>query len=222
MHFRTRSLVLALGLLTSAARAAPTITVDTTKAPDLAELGAKVKVVAETWYPKIIEALPGKDFVPPDQVTIVFDPDFDGVAATGGDHVICSVKYFSEHPDDLGAFVHELVHVVQHYTNGDRPGWLVEGIADNFRFFHYEPESERPHPNPAEATYHDSYRTSAHFLDWAQRTYDPQLVVKLNEACRTATYSDELWKTYTGKTLEQLGDEWKASLPRPTTKPVAK
>ena len=73
-----------------------------------------------------------------------------------------------------------MTHVVQAY----QPGWLTEGIADYIRWFKYEPENKRPHPNPDKAKYSDSYRTSAAFLNWATETFDKDLVVKINAACR--------------------------------------
>jgi hypothetical protein len=159
--------------------------------------------------------LPSEGFVAPDQVTITFKKDYNGVAAAGGTRITCSVKYYKDHPDDLGSIVHELTHVVQRYPRrGTRPGWLVEGIADYIRFYNYEPVKARPNPNPARAKHTDSYRTTAHFLNWAQEKYDKQLVVKLNTDCREARYSEDLWKQYTGKTLEELGAEWKESLPK--------
>ncbi len=177
--------------------------------------GDKVKALATDWYPRIIEILPGEGFVPPTKVTITFKTDYKGVAAAGGDQVTCSAKWFTEHPEDLGAIVHELTHVVQHYTRGPRPGWLVEGIADYVRFFRYEPVSARPHPKANRAHYTDSYRTTAHFLNWAQEAYDKDLVVKLNTACRHGKYTEELWKEYTGKPLADLEAEWKVALAEP-------
>ena len=197
---------------TQAATQPAVITIDTSDAPELAAFGERVKLVADEWYPKIVAALPSDGFVPASKISITFRKDYDGVAYAAGDRIVASAKFFQQHPDDLGAFVHELVHVVQNYKGGKRPGWLTEGIADYIRFYPYEPENKRPRPDPAKAKYDDSYRTSAAFLDWAQRTYDPRLVVKLNEACRTGKYSPELWQQYTGKTLEQLGEAWKASL----------
>ena len=41
-----------------------------------------------------------------------------------------------------------------------------------------------------------------------------RLVAKLNEAMRRGTYREDLWKQRTGKTVRQLADEWKRSLPR--------
>ncbi len=193
------------------------ITVDISDAPELKDFADKVQIVADKWYPIIVEKLPSEGFVAPTQVSIVFKKDYKGVAAAAGKNVVASVKYFTDHQDDLGAFVHELTHVVQHYTRGDRPGWLVEGIADYIRFYSYEPVKNRPHPNPDRSNYTDSYRTTAAFLDWVSTTYDKDLVVKLNTACRQAKYSEQLWKDYTGKTLDELNTGWKESLRHPET-----
>lgn len=191
---------------------APGITVDTSGAPEMKAYGERVKKLAEEWYPLITAKLPSNGFVPPARVTIAFRKDYEGVAEAAGNRVVCSAKWFTDHPDDLGAIVHELVHVVQQYGRGDRPGWLVEGIADYIRFYHYEPPENRLRPDPDRSKYSDSYRTSAAFLHWAQETYDKDLVVKLNAACRRAEYGDDLWERYTKKSLEELGREWRDSL----------
>jgi hypothetical protein len=188
------------------------IKTDTSDVPEMEEYAKKVQKVAEEWYPKLIPMLPSDGFKPPQTVTIVFRKDARAIAAAGGSRITAQQKWFTEHPEDLGAFVHELVHIVQQYPRGNKPGWLVEGIADYVRFFRYEPENARPKPNPTRAKHTDSYRTTGHFLNWAQEKYDKDLVVKLNAACRQAKYKEELWKEYTGKTLEELGAEWKESL----------
>ena len=194
------------------------IVVDTDQAPEMKDFGERVRVVAQRWYPIIAADLPGDGFRPPARVTIVFK-HMDGIAYTTGPTITCAAKWFTDHPDDVGAVVHELVHVVQGYTIGHRPGWLVEGIADYIRWFKYEPASARPHPNPAHAKYSDSYRTTAAFLDWAVPKYDADLVRKLNDACRGGHYRDELWKQYTGKTADELGQEWIESLRAAQRKP---
>ena len=40
------------------------------------------------------------------------------------------------------------------------------------------------------------------------------IVRKLNAAMRDGDYRDELWKLYTKKSVQELGDEWKAALKR--------
>jgi hypothetical protein len=39
--------------------------------------------------------------------------------------------------------------------------------------------------------------------------YDKEIVRKLNVAAREGKYREELWKEWTGKTVQELGDEWK-------------
>lgn len=92
------------------------------------------------------------------------------------------------------------------------PGYLVEGLADWIRWFNFEPENLRPHPNPERAKYTDSYRTTAHFLNYVVQKYDKDLIRKLNALMREGKYDDAWWKQDTGKTLEELGAEWKVSL----------
>lgn len=197
-------------------------TVDTSEAPELKEWAeTKLAPVCQEWYPKIVKMLPSEGYEAPKKFTIAFPKGMRGVAATGGTRVVCAPDWFSKNLEGeaKGAVVHELVHVVQQYGGrrgqGNRnPGWLVEGLADWIRWFDYEPEKLRPHPNPQRANYNDSYRTTGHFLDYAIRTYDKDhdLIRKLNAAMREGKYDEDLWKQWTGKTLEELGAEWKQTL----------
>jgi hypothetical protein len=67
--------------------------------------------------------------------------------------ITISGKWITEHPDDLGMVIHELVHVVQGYPNSrHKAGWLVEGIADYIRWWRYEPEAPRPRIDPAKSS----------------------------------------------------------------------
>lgn len=188
------------------------IRVDTSDTPALEDYGKKVQELAEEWYPRIAKAFPSEGYSAPESVTITFRKDYRGVAAASGNRIVCAEKWFTEHPEDLGAIIHELVHVVQRYRRGQHPGWLVEGIADHYRFFIYEPEDQRPRPRGDRARYDASYRVSAAFLEWAREQHDPKLVVKLNAACREGRYTPEIWKELTGQDLSALGEAWKASL----------
>src|SRR6185295_19698922 len=92
------------------------------------------------------------------------------------------------------------------------PGWLIEGIPDYIRWYLYEPQTkgaEITARNLARAKYDASYRVTGNFLNWVSEKYDTNIVVKLNAAGRAGKYSDEVWKTSTGKTAQELGDEWK-------------
>ena len=184
------------------ARPAVKVVVDTSEVPEVAEWGKKAKSLVETWYPKVSELLKSDGFTPPNEVKIVFKKDMKGVAYASGKTIAISANWIKAHPDDLGMVVHEMTHVIQSYRRGG-PSWLVEGIADYVRFLHYEPKT-RIQIDTKKASYRDSYRTSAKFLGWVEKTHDKDLVRKLNEALRKGKYKDELFETYTKKTLDQL------------------
>jgi hypothetical protein len=197
------------------------IAIDTSQVPELSDWAdEKLRPVLEEWYPKIVAELPSDGYVAPVKFSVTFQKDGKGVAYTAGTRVVCAADWFKKNLESeaVGAIVHELVHVAQQYRGRGNPaatrnpGWLVEGVADYIRWFQYEPESKRPHPNPARAKYTDSYRTTASFLSFVTNQYDDEIVPELNAAMREGKYTEGLWKEYTGKTAEELAEEWKETL----------
>jgi hypothetical protein len=220
------------------------ITIDTSAAPDLKEwVETKLGPTLAEWYPKICEMLPSDGYTPPKSFSVVLRPE-RGVAATGGTRVSANSDWLKRelNREAVGAIVHEEVHVVQQYGYGGarrraattqpagaparrpttrpvgNPGWLVEGVADYIRWWYYEPDSPRRYPNPKgrNTRYDGSYTITANFLHWVAGKYDKDIVKQMNAAMRERRYSPDLWREYTGKTLEELGTEWKASLTPPT------
>jgi hypothetical protein len=169
--------------------------------------------------------LPSEGFEAATNVTFRFRTDLGGTpAATGGARVSLNAGWFRRELDReaLGSVVHEMVHVVQSYGRARRmnpnatrtPGWLVEGIADYIRWFLYEPQTqgaEITSRNLGRARYDASYRITGNFLNWVTQTYDRDIVKKLNAAAREGKYSEQLWKDATGKTVQELGEQWKAA-----------
>jgi hypothetical protein len=188
-------------------------TVDVTDAREMKDWIEKVAHICERQYQMICEELRSEGFKPRQQVTMTLKKDYKGVAYTSGGTITGAVRYFKAHPEDLGAMVHETVHVVQNYRGGDRPGWLVEGIADYIRFFKYEP-GKIGRMNPDRVRYDGSYRQSAAFLAYVTKRYNKELVRKINALLREGKYKEEVFKELTGKTVQELGEEWKASLHR--------
>jgi hypothetical protein len=188
--------------------------VDVSDAPEMQEWADKCARICERTYPMINEELPSEGFRPAHLVKMTLKKDYRGVAATGGTRITGAVAWFKRHPDDVGAMVHETVHVVQAYRYGRggnrNPGWLVEGIADYIRFFKYEPG--KAGPVKADKHYDGSYRVTATFLNYVSEKYDKELVRKLNAAMRQGKYSEDHFKASTGKTLQELDDEWRATL----------
>ena len=192
---------------------APQVSVDVSEAPDLKEWGDKAKAIVEKWHPVISALLKSDGFNPPSEVKIVFKKDHKGVAYTVGNTIIIAGKWVHKHPDDYGMVVHELTHVIQSYRDTPRDaGWVVEGIADYVRFFKYEPDADLGPVNTGKAGYRDGYRTAAKFLDWVGKTHDKDMVAKLNQALRDSEYKESVFKTATGKSLDELWDEFVDSL----------
>ena len=202
------------------------ITIDSSEAPDLCGwVETKLRPVVKEWYPKLVELLPSEGYEAPGKVTITLDKDAKGVAYAAGNRITCAVDWFRKNLDGeaVGAVVHEMAHVVQNYGWGRRntpegerkrtPGWIVEGIPDYIRWFLYEPETkgaEITERNLSRAKYDANYRISGNFINWVVEKYDKEIVRKINAAARAAKYSDDLWKEFTGKTIEELGAEWKS------------
>jgi hypothetical protein len=199
--------------------------IDSTKAPNLTEWSEKELLpVIEEWYPKLVEMLPSDGYRAPDQVTFEYRDDMGGTPAyAAGNKISMSAPWYAGQlkNEAKGCTVHEMGHVVQNYwrarqTNRnpkDTPGWIVEGICDYIRWFLYEPQSNGARVRDVNrAKYDASYRTTANFLDWVAKEKDKDLLKKLNAVAREGKYEEKLWKDWTGKTVQELGDEWKKAV----------
>ena len=186
-------------------------TLDVSDAPEMRPWGENVVRVCEKEYPAICDYLASDGFRPLTQIRLTLKSDYKGVAYASGNRIVGSVKFFTDHPTDIGAMVHETVHCVQQYRARNNPGWLVEGVADYYRFWKYEP-GKAGRVNPARAKYDDSYRTTAAFLAYVTDKHDPKLVPQLNALMRAGKYDEGIWKKLTGKTADELNRDWKKSL----------
>ncbi len=188
----------------------PKVEFDKTQLDKLARFTRESERLAKDKYTSIADVL-GISKEGLTDVKIIIDFNYDGVAATSGKVIRVSAKYAAGHPDDTGCVYHELCHAAQAYPRYD-PVWLVEGIADYARWFVYEPESKRPVVKKSKANARASYRTTGAFLDWVLRTKDKEIVHQMNKALHDDVYKEELWKEYTGSTLDELAEQWKATL----------
>lgn len=200
-------------------------TIDTAAAPELNDWSEReLKPVIQAWYPKIVDMLPSDNFEAAKRVHFQFLPadKMRGIPAWAQNATVSmNAGWFRGElkREALGAVVHEMVHVVQDYKRAGRgnratPGWIVEGIPDYVRWFLYEPTSNGAalSKSALSGAKHDaSYRTTANFIDWVIRTYDRHgdLLVRLNSAARAGKYTTDIWHELTGKTEEELANEWR-------------
>lgn len=171
------------------------------------EWGKRAQTMCEEWFPVLCAHLATEEWKPPQKIRIVMKRELRVPGYTSGGTISVSGKWITEHPDDFGLVIHELVHVIQNYPPR-QPGWLVEGVADYMRYWKYEPEMPRRRIDFKTAKYTDAYYTSAAFLAWTAHTYDRALLRRLDAALRKGEYRDELFETITGKPLDQLWEEF--------------
>lgn len=167
------------------------------------------------WWPVVVRMLSTQDFKTPDQFVLHFKPELKVPAYRTPEGLFISIAWITKRPDDFGMVIHEMTHAIQDYRRTPRDaGWLVEGIADYIRYYHYEPESPRHRFNPEKASYRDAYGTTAAFLAWAMHKYDRRLVRELDAALRRADYNDALFEKLTGKPVDALWQEFIATVKR--------
>lgn len=184
----------------------PTLSVDYSRAPDLAQwVTASVAPAIKQWYPVIGDALAAPDYADGCAIRIALDPNYTErvaltVAATG--LITVNASYFRNNQRDIGAMIHEAAHVIQNYPPG-APYWIVEGIADWVRYYMYKDRNVGM--PPPSAYYTDGYATAAYFLEWVRANYDPALIRKINTAAHRGAYSDAIiLQAAGGQTLDQL------------------
>jgi len=148
------------------------------------------------------------------KVTIAVDTAYKGVAATSNARVVISSMWMQKHPEDIDVVTHEVMHIVQDYGQSTGPGWLTEGIADYARYkfgvdnatAKWALTGYKPGQN-----YTQSYRTTAGFLNWVEKSKHAGTVKVLDSKMREHTYTPEIWKAQTGETLDELWTDYTKS-----------
>jgi RNA polymerase sigma factor (sigma-70 family) len=181
--------------------------------PEMQEWAEEVARTCEQAYPLINEELKSDGFKPPHLVRMALKSNSRHKAMASQGHITGSINYFKENPDDVGALVFVTAAVVQSYHQRNNPRWLVEGVADYVRYFKYEP-GKLGRLSPDQARYDGGYAVTAAFLAYLTRKYDRDIVRKLNQVMRDGEYNEAVFKKLTGKTVEELDKEWRASLRR--------
>lgn len=193
---------------------APSIDLDVSDVadlPDVVRWAEESKSLCEKWFPIVCRFLATDEWTSPKEIKLIFKRELKVPAFASGSTIQISAKWIQEHSDDFGCVIHELTHVIQAYPNSrNKPGWLVEGIADYIRFWKYEPEVPRPRIDREKASYRDSYRTTAAFLAWISWKYDKRIVPRLDSALRQGKYSDAIFGDVTGRSLDALWEEFVA------------
>ncbi|MBC3540035.1 basic secretory protein-like protein [Rufibacter sediminis] len=148
------------------------------------------------------------------KVTFIIDPAYQGVAAASDGIIRYSPLWMLQHPGDIDVVTHEVFHLVQAYPNEAGPGWLTEGITDYVRYkFGVDNAGGGWSLTPFNPQHHytNSYRITGRFLAWLEKNNNPKIVDSLDAALRKNTYTPELWVKLTGKTVDELWQQYAAN-----------
>jgi len=160
-----------------------------------------------TVYPQMVERFNKHSLT---RVGFFIDTAYRAVAETGDGTSRFNPKWMKRNPQDIDVVTHEVMHIVQDYK-GDGPGWLTEGIADYVRYVYgVNNKGARwflPDYRPGQS-YKDAYRVTARFLLWVEKNKYKKIVDDLDNAMRDGTYTPELWVKLTGKTVDDLWNEY--------------
>jgi hypothetical protein len=160
-------------------------------------------------YPQLV-----KDFNPEATrvVKVKIDTAYDGVAYASRGQIVISSHWLAKNPGDIDVLTHELMHIVQAYPGRSGPGWLVEGIADYVRYKYGIAHEAAGWQLPAlkeDHHYTSSYRVTARFIAWVEETQSPGIVKLLDQALRNRQYKVQIWEEQTGKSLDDLWQDYK-------------
>lgn len=179
------------------------------KSPDFdKQLKQQLINVFFTNYPKEAKLYNKKTI---NKVVFVIDPAYEGVAATAHGVVRFNPAWFKKNPKDIDVVTHEVMHLVQAYPGGAGPGWITEGIADYVRFtlgLDNEGACWKLPDFEEKQSYENAYRVTARFFYWIELHVKKGLVKKLDKAMRNKTYTADFWKMNTGKSVDELWDEY--------------
>lgn len=143
------------------------------------------------------------------EVIVTIDPDYDGVAETSGNKVRISPHWLKAHPEDIDVVTHEAMHIVQNYTH-PVPGWLTEGIADYARYTYGINNHNGNWLLPdfsSSQHYTNAYRVTARFFVWLEKEH-PGIIDSLDKAARRGKYTYQIWTQLTGKTVDDLWQDY--------------
>ncbi|MFD1422401.1 basic secretory protein-like protein [Laceyella tengchongensis] len=132
------------------------------------------------------------------------------IAYTVGNTIYINPEWAKKNQHDEGMLVHELFHVVDAYPNQTTaPSWVKEGLADYARSRYSVLDSWKYPAVASSHKYTNSYGVTARFFAWINHIKKPGTMLKIHQKIQQNQYSEQLFKEYTGKTVDQLWAEYK-------------
>jgi hypothetical protein len=159
-------------------------------------------------YPTLVKTFNKKST---HDVLFVVDTAYKAVAEASGKRILFSANYLKAHPTDIDVVTHETMHLVQGYGYDAGPVWLTEGIADYVRYKYGVDNVGSKWSLPAynsKQSYQNSYRITARFFAWLSQNVKADLIPVIDQQLRVHTYSEQSWVKLTGKTIDELWNDY--------------
>ncbi|RYF24031.1 MULTISPECIES: basic secretory family protein [Pedobacter] len=159
-------------------------------------------------YPTLVKTFNNKSTK---DVLFVVDTAYKAVAEASGNRILFSAGYMKAHPTDIDVVTHETMHIVQGYGYSAGPVWLTEGIADYVRYKYGVDNVGSKWSLPAfnnKQSYTNSYRITARFFAWLEQNVKSGLIATLDQQLRAHQFTGESWANLTGKTIDQLWEDY--------------
>lgn len=179
------------------------------KDPDL-DPTVRKKLIATYFeiYPTLVKTFNNQST---HEVLFVVDTAYKAVAEASGNRILFSAGYMKAHPTDIDVVTHETMHIVQGYGYSAGPVWLTEGIADYIRYKYGVDNVGSKWSLPdynAKQSYKNSYRITARFFAWLEQNVKPGLIATLDQQLRAHQFTEQSWAALTGKTVDQLWEDY--------------
>ncbi len=182
--------------------------------------GSKVMVNAEVYssiidvfnrnYPQIYYKY-GEEYWEP-KITLNFDPTYlrDEPANVVGNTINININWFNANPKKANVLIYYIATTVLDY-NPSAEAWIKDGInyyigaefgADGYDFVGAY----------SGGSYLDDAAECANFFRWIEVNHDTKIAQRLNKLLISTTWYDEsFWRDETGRSLEHLWAQYKAS-----------
>jgi hypothetical protein len=173
-----------------------------------ARLRAWAENLYATYAPAVAELVGARE-IPPIAV-FVSRTGLHGAAWTEGNQIFLSATWFAQHPEDVGACLHEFTHAIMRAPGYDATtGWLIEGIADYVRdVLGFDASWTRAYYERGKAL--AGYQTTAHFLAWLEEQH-PGTVRAIAAKLSIGTYTDEAFEELSGEPLPRIVTRYEES-----------
>lgn len=175
-----------------------------------AEVFSEIINVFNRMYPDIYYKY-GKEYYEP-IITLNFDPTYlrDDPANVVGNTINININWFNNNPDKVSVIIYYIATTVMDY-NSSAPEWIKGAvnycIGAEFGAADYELSGQYEG-----GSYEDDAETGANFLHWIKSKSGVDIVFRVNRLLTSNEwFEDDFWVNETGKSLERLWAEYKAS-----------